>query len=92
MDVQELLVRWREVINTEREKAKSENRENLVDTDFEQLLMVAETQNACIKAIRKGSSVEELETWLTKPNDLLDNKSPVDVIQEGQVQRVYQII
>ena len=92
MDVQELLLRWREVINTEREKAKSENRENLVDTDFEQLLMVAETQNACIKAIRKGSSVEELETWLTKPNDLLDNKSPVDVIQEGQVQKVYQII
>lgn len=92
MNVQEMLVNWRDVVNTENFNANKENRASSVNTEFEQLLTIAETQNACIKAMRKGKTAEELETWLVEANKLLDNKSPLDIINAGEVHKVYNII
>ena len=92
MNVQEMLLQWRETVNTEKTVALSKNRASLVNEEFEQLLIIAETQNACIKAMRKGKTAQELETWLIDPNKQLDNKSPLDVINAGEVDKVYKII
>jgi uncharacterized protein (DUF2384 family) len=92
MNVQEMLVAWRDIVNTENLNASEGNRASSVNTEFEQLLTIAETQNACIKAMRKGKTAEELETWLVEPNKLLDNKSPLDIISIGEVHKVYDII
>jgi uncharacterized protein (DUF2384 family) len=92
MNVQEMLTNWRNIINTEKTNAQSEKRDSVVNTEFEQLLTIAETQNACIKAMRKGKTAEELETWLIEPNKLLDNKSPLETIDTGEAHKVYDII
>lgn len=92
MNVQEILVSWRQTINIEKENSIKENRDSVVNTDFEQLLIIAETQNACIKAMRKGKTAQELEIWLVEPNKSLNNKSPLEVIESGNVNHVYDII
>ena len=92
MNVQEMLVNWRDIVNAENINARKENRASTVNVEFVQLLTIAETQNACIKAMRKGKTAEELETWLVEPNKLLDNKSPLDIIDTGEVHKVYDII
>lgn len=92
MNVQEMLVNWRITVNTENDNAQKENRSSIVNEEFEQLLRIAETQNACIKAMRKGKSTQELEAWLVEPNELLDNRTPLDAIDNGEVNRVYEII
>jgi hypothetical protein len=92
MNVQEMLINWRNIINTEKSNAQSEKRDSVINIDFEQLLVIAETQNACIKAMRKGKSAQELETWLVEPNKLLNDKSPLEIIDTGEVHKVYDII
>jgi|688.fasta_scaffold482058_3 hypothetical protein len=92
MNVQEMLINWRNIINTEKSNAQSEKRDSVINIDFEQLLVIAETQNACIKAMRKGKSAQELETWLVEPNKFLNDKSPLEMIDTGEVHKVYDII
>lgn len=92
MNVQEMLINWRNIINTEKSNAQSEKRDSVINIDFEQLLVIAETQNACIKAMRTGKSAQELETWLVEPNKLLNDKSPLEMIDTGEVHKVYDII
>lgn len=92
MNVQEMLVNWRNTINSEKFNAQNENRSSMINTEFEQLLTIAETQNACIKAMKNGMSVQDLEKWLVESNKLLDNKSPLEMIEMGQVDKVYQIV
>lgn len=92
MNVQELLTEWRLTINNEKTSSIAENRDSLVNQDFEKLLIIAESQNVCIKALRNGKTPQELETWLVESNNLLDNKSPLNAIEDGEIEKVYNII
>jgi hypothetical protein len=92
INVQEALSEWRVIINEEKLAAKTEKRESVINEDFEKLLIVAETQNMCIKILKNGKSFKELESWIIEPNELLDNQSPIEAIENGEVDRVYSII
>ncbi len=92
INVQEALSEWRLVINGEKTAAQTEERESVINEDFEKLLIIAETQNMCIKVLKNGKSFKELESWITEPNELLENQSPIEAIQNGEVERVYSII
>jgi len=92
INVQEALSEWRVIINEEKLAAKTEKRESVINEDFEKLLIVAETQNMCIKILKNGKSFKELESWIIETNELLDNQSPIEAIENGEVDRVYSII
>jgi hypothetical protein len=90
--VQVALSEWRVIINEEKLAAQTEKRESVINEDFEKLLIIAETQNMCIKILKNGKSFKELESWIIRPSELLDNQSPIEAIENGEVDRVYSII
>lgn len=91
MNVQQKLSEFRSIIQQEKESALKENRQSQINIEFEELLIIAETQNVCIKALKKMTH-EELTKWLVEENNELNNLSPVQLIESGDVNKVYQII
>lgn len=78
MNVQEQLSNCRQNISSLPEEAAN-------------LLIIAETQNACIKMLR-FMSFEDVEKLITLQVPALDGLTPIKAIEQGQVAAVYELI
>lgn len=81
MNVQEKLIRYRQIVDKLEE----------VPEEYADLLMIAETQNACIKMLR-FMEFKDVEKFIVSPHEKLDNVSPIEAIEKGNVGAVYEII
>lgn len=81
MNVQEKLIKYREVVD----------RLDEVPEEYSDLLTIAETQNACIKMLR-FMQFKDVEKFIVSEHDQLNNKTPIQAIEEGNVGDVYRLI
>ena len=47
-------------------------------------------QDAFSAALRRESSA--IDAWLTAPNDAFDGLKPLEVIERGEIERIWQMI
>lgn len=81
MNVQEKLIKYRQIVDQLDE----------VPEEYSDLLTIAETQNACIKMLR-FMEFKDVEKFIVSQHDKLDNLSPIQAIEQGNVGAVYALI